>query len=166
MNLTRLSSSKITIVPLVAIFLLAGGVSVHAARQSRAQERRPAGILTTAQEERVQSCSRLLQGVESKSVDARIRELEQSPTPEESLQVVEAIAKTYADIVKEQNISEPKKQEWLYSMISLNMAYLQLGGLNIQQSGDSALNKMIRLRLKEYLSPELINNKEVFTSLE
>lgn len=121
--------------------------------------------LTSAQIERLKASRQLLADVDDRSLEAGLAGLERSDFPEENLQILEAIARTYADIVKEQNVIEQKNKEWLYSMITLNAAYLQLGGIQAGQSGDTALNKLIRAKLKKYLSPELQQNQEIFKPL-
>lgn len=121
--------------------------------------------LTSAQIERLKASRQLLADVDDRSLEASLAGLERSDFPEENLQILEAIARTYTDIVKEQNVIEQKNKAWLYSMITLNAAYLQLGGIQAGQSGDTALNKLIRAKLKKYLSPELQQNQEIFQPL-
>lgn len=118
--------------------------------------------LTSQQWERVKVCHRLLEGAQTKSVQEMSSDLEQSSSPEKHLQILEAVALTYSEIVQEQKIEEKDRKEWLHSMISLNMGYLQLGGSG---SGDP-VHRMIQRKLKDHLSPQLLKDPELFQSLE
>ena len=76
------------------------------------------------------------------------------------------MAKTYADIVREINVEGQKKKEWLYSMVCLNMAYLQFGGSQGKSGSTTELNRLIRQKLKKYLPPELLKQPGFAYSLE
>lgn len=89
------------------------------------------------------------------------KELEKTGHPETNLCMKEAMAKTYADIVREQDVQGKGKKEWLYSMITLNMAYLQLVGTEAGGKADTALDLLIRRKLKFYL-PQDIDSKPGF----
>ena len=121
--------------------------------------------LTPLQIERLKVCRELLQEVDNKPLQTRIRELEKAPYPEENLQILEAVARTYDEIVREQKVEGQKNKEWLHSMITLNMAYFQLGGLHASDGNQDPLNRLIRHKLKEYLSSALLNRPEIFTSV-
>lgn len=118
--------------------------------------------LTPQQLERVKVCHRLLEGAQNKSVQEMSTDIEQMPSPEKHLQILEAVALTYSEIVQEQKIEEQDRREWLHSMIALNMGYLQLGGAG---SGDP-MHRMIQRKLKAHLSPALLKDPELFQSLE
>ncbi len=124
------------------------------------------GYLTPQQIERVQVCKRLLLEVDSKPLPKTIVELEHTPYPEENLQIMEAVAMTYADIVKEQTVDDDKNKKWLYGMIMLNMAYLQLGGDQYAVGGNAPLNRLICRKLREHLPPDLLNHPGLFHPLE
>jgi hypothetical protein len=83
-----------------------------------------------------------------------------------NLEMREAMAKTYADIVKEENVIGQKKKEWLYSMVCLNMAYLQFGGAQGAPGSTTALNRLIRRKLKEYLPLNVLKQPGFLYSLE
>ena len=76
------------------------------------------------------------------------------------------MAKTYADIVREVNVEGKKKKEWLYSMVCLNMAYLQFGGSQGKSGSTTELNRLIRRKLKGYLPPNALKRDGFFYSLE
>ncbi len=123
--------------------------------------------LTPAQLERVKVCKLILQDVDKKSLQQTNEELSRLSYPEENLQILEAMAKTYADIVREVKVEKQTQKEWLYSMIELNMGYLQLGGVKGGDGGqDEPLNRRIRYKLRTYLPSELLNHPALFHSLE
>ena len=130
------------------------------------QENVPVRNLTADEMGRLRSCKRLLGGVDTKSFEQSLFDLKHSSFPHENLQILEAMTKTYTEIVQEQNVVGQKKKEWLYSMVALNMAYLQLAGINATQSQDSPLDKLIRWKLKEHLPEGLKENKKIFHPLK
>ena len=129
-------------------------------------DRYHSSVLTADQLQRVESSRRLLDGVDGKTPAQVIAELEKSAQLDADIQILEAMARTYDEIVQEQKVVEPKKKEWLYSMVKLNMAYLQLGGIDLNQVHDSGLNFLIRRKLREYLPTELKQDTTVFHPLE
>ena len=124
------------------------------------------GDLTQEQVQRLKECERLLDGVSKETLAKRIDGLEQSRYQEEDLRILEAMARTYAEIVQEQQVIGQEKKEWLYNMIALNMAYLQMGGLDVHKSSETALNKLIQSKLRRYLPADLTNDQNMFYSLE
>lgn len=111
--------------------------------------------LTVQEVQRVKAVKALLDGVDTKSLQETIRELERSRHPQINLQMQEAMAKTFTDIVRDINVEGQKKKEWLYSMICLNMAYLQFGGSQGKAGSTTELNRLIRQKLKQYLPPNV-----------
>ena len=142
---------------IVLFFVLAAAVHASAAG---------AESLTPDQTRRLQVCERLLDGVDKNGMAKKMRELENSRFPEENVKLIEAVTQTYAELVREQGIEKPDTKEWLYSMVTLNMGYLQLGGSKLNQSRDTALNKIIRRRLKDRLPADLLANEEIFYTLD
>lgn len=122
--------------------------------------------LTPQQIERVKACKQLLEGADQKSLETSIEGVESSPHPEENLQIMEAMAKTFSEIALEYKVESQKKKEWLYSMVELNMAYLQLEGAQGGAGVRDALNKLICRKLKEYLPARLLKNPGLFYSVE
>ena len=116
--------------------------------------------------ERVKALKAVLYDVDTKSLRETIEELEKTRHPQINLQMREAMAKTYADIVREVNVEGKKKKEWLYSMVCLNMAYLQFGGSQGKSGSTTELNRLIRQKLKKYLPPNALKQPGVFYSLE
>ncbi|MBF0504397.1 MAG: hypothetical protein HQL14_04760 [Candidatus Omnitrophica bacterium] len=111
--------------------------------------------LTAGEIQRVRAFKELLSEVDTKSLPQTITELEKARYPAINLEMREAIAKTYVDIVREQGVTGQKKKEWLYSMVCLNMAYLQFGG-GESPASTSSLNKLILRKLKEYLPSDVL----------
>ena len=142
----------------VLIFFSFLATGVHAQGDS--------GFLTAPDIERLKGVKALLGGIDKKSLQASIRELEKTRHPHTNLVMREAMARTFTDIVKEVNVEGQKKKEWLYSMICLNMAYLQFGGSQGKRGSTSELNRLIRRKLKEYLPPDLFHQSGFLYSLE
>ena len=125
------------------------------------------GNFPTSQDiERVRAVKALLYGIDTKSLQETIEELGKTRHPQINLQMREAMAKTYADIVREVNVEGQKKKEWLYSMVCLNMAYLQFGGGQGTPGSTTSLNRLIRRKLKEYLPPHALKQAGFLYSLE
>lgn len=118
--------------------------------------------LTPKDVERVKAYKLLLRDVDTKTIQQTVKELESTEYPQLNLQIKETIAKAYVDIAREYKITEAKKS-WLYSMVTLNMAYLQFGGGN--SNADTSLSKLILRKLKEYLPPDVANHRGFHYSL-
>ncbi len=121
--------------------------------------------LTPAQTERLETCVRLLGDVDPQDFAARRESLERGAYTEANLVLLEAVARTYSEIIEEQGITQQGKKEWLYSMVTLNMGYLQLGGSKVRQR-DSALNLLIRQKLKSHIPNRLLENENLFYPLD
>ena len=121
----------------------------------QAQETSGQRHLTAHELERVTVIRKDLGGVDKKTLQQTVRELEKRPYLEVNLQIKEAMAKAYVDIVREQNIVGQPKKEWLYSMVALNMAYLQFAADKDSTAGAKNLNKLIRYKLKQYLPQDI-----------
>ena len=123
-------------------------------------------LLTGDQIQRLKAVKQTLSAVDRTSLQETLRELQRSRHPLINLEMKEAMAKTYADIVIDLNVDGQKKKEWLYSMICLNMAYLQFGGNKGKPGSTTELNRLIRLKLLKYLSPGVLKQPGFFYSLE
>ena len=121
--------------------------------------------LTPSQVERVKASKDLIQEVDTKSLQRTISELEDSLYPELNLQIMEAKAKAYDDIVREQKVVGLKNKQWLYSMIALNMANLQFGG-KVGNGRDGSLNRLISYKLKMHLPKEVFDHPGFSKSVE
>jgi len=142
------------------VIFISLAASVHAEGSYKAR------YLTASDIERVKALKVLLYGVDTKSLQETINELEKTRHPQLSLQMKEAMAKTYVDIVKEINVEGQEKKEWLYSMVCLNMAYLQFGGTQGKYGSTTELNRLIRQKLIGYLPPGVLKQSGFLYSLE
>jgi hypothetical protein len=104
--------------------------------------------LSAQQIDEVKVIKNLTKDVEKKSVEQIVADLNNTSDPHLNLSIKSAIAKTYADIVKEQQVVGKPNKDWLYSMVSLNMAYLRFGG---GTKASSPLDGLIRRKLSEHL---------------
>jgi len=107
--------------------------------------------LTYQQMERLKTVKEELAGVDTASLWSTVAELEKSRHPEINLEVKEAVARAYLDIAAQENVRPQDKKQWLYSMVCLNMAYLQFGGATGHYGSTTELNRLIRQKLIEYL---------------
>ena len=113
--------------------------------------------LTTFDIQRLKTLKQSLDGVDQKTLQQSIDELERTSYPQLNLSIKEAMAKTYMDLVNQENVKGQAKKQWLYSMIALNMAYLQFAGEKDSAAGAKNLNKLIRHKLKEHLPAYIFN---------
>ena len=146
------------IIPLVALIFMAFVPRVQADHGGRP--------LTSEELQRIQEVKETLGEVDGKTLQQTIRELERSPHPLINLEMHEAMAKAYTDIVKELAVEWQKKKEWLYSMICLNMAYLQFGGGTGKPGSTTELNRLIRRKLVRYLPAEVLRQPGFLHVLE
>jgi hypothetical protein len=130
----------------------------------KAQQEVSAASATLSLTERVKVFKALIRDVDAKSVSQTVAELEESDEPLLGLAMREAMAKTYADIVQEKKVTEQKQKEWLYSMVAINMAYLQFGGQ--QDRSGNGLNGLIRGKLKEYLPSPVLEQLRSLQNLD
>ena len=122
--------------------------------------------LTSQEIDRVRQVKELLSGVDTKPLRETIKEIEKSKHPQTNIELQEAMAHAFLDIAKENNVEGIKKKQWLYSMVCLNMAYLQFGGTLGKYGSTTELNRLIRQKLIAYL-PRNINTQPGFlNSLE
>jgi len=112
--------------------------------------------LTPEEIERVRAFKQLTAEVDKKTIEQTVEELETADNSALELQKHEAIAKAYAEVVVEKKVTDLKQKEWLYSMVAINMAYLQFGA-QVDDSGN-ALNRLIRRKIRENLPPEALNH--------
>jgi hypothetical protein len=121
--------------------------------------------LTSSEIQRVKAVKELLSVVDKKPLRMTIVELEKTRDPEINLEIREAMAQAYTDVVRDYKVEGQKKKEWLYSMVCLNMAYLQFGGQQPASGDSNSLNKLIRQELKKHLSPEVLRQSGFLYSL-
>lgn len=111
--------------------------------------------------DRLKAVKEVLRDVDTKTLNQTIADLERTGYPALNLKLREAMAQAFTDIVEEQKVVGRSKKQWLYSMITLNMAYLQMvGGPNIDAK-TQPIDKLIRRKLVNYL-PENIYQQPGF----
>lgn len=130
----------------------------------RVQEAKPLNPLTPQQVERVKAFKQLIKDVDTKSLQQTIDDVSAMKDPSLELELQEAIARTYADIVQEHKVTEQKTKEWLWSVIKINMAYLQLGGQKDEST--NGLHVIIRQKLREYLPSDILRQPGFLYKLE
>jgi len=145
---------------ILSVFFVCSLLALGLPRPSSARQ-----TLTPSQVERLETCVRLLSDVDPQDFAARREGLERGTYTEANLVLLEAVARTYSEIIEEQGITEQERKEWLYSMVTLNMGYLQLGGSKVRQR-DSALNLFIRQKLKSHIPARLLENQDLFYPLD
>lgn len=111
--------------------------------------------LSSQEIEKVKEIRQILFDIDHRASHHIIEELERTPYPSTSLNMKEAMAKTFAQLVQEQDVQGQDKKQWLYSMITLNMAYLQFVGTKHYKNTDTALNMLIRRKLREFLPADI-----------
>lgn len=133
---------------------------------AHAQTSHGSGYLTTQEIERLRAVKELLGGIDRKSLQETVSELKKSHHPEINVEMQEAMARTYMDLVRDFNIDGQKKKEWLYSMVCLNMAYLQFGGSPGKYGSTTELNRLIRQKLMKYLPADILKQPGFIYSLQ
>jgi len=118
-----------------------------------------------SQTERIDQVRTLLADVDGRSAQEIIKDLNTTKSPEGQLQILEAIAQTYRDMVVEYDVTVQARKDWLHSMILLNVAFYQFGGMDDDQN-ETMLNVAIRRKLKSYFSAQLMESSGLFYSLE
>ncbi len=124
------------------------------------------GRLTQEDILRVKEVKQLLSGIDRESLQKTIDDLDKTRYPRINLQIKEAMARTYTDIAGEYKLTSQKRKEWLYSMVCLNMAYLQFGGEQGNSRNTTDLNRLIRQKLKGYLPLNVLKQHGLIYSLE
>ena len=140
------------------VFVCVFAASAHA-------ERRESSFLSEKDIAYVRELRELTRDVDKRSLQEMIDEMENTDYPQVQAVIFEAVALTYDDITRENEVREQKKKEWLYSMVKLNMAYLQLTGGTFQGDSDP-VNRRIRFLLKKYLPPEIFKHPGFFQKVD
>jgi cell division protein FtsB len=148
---------KNSLILIIFMFITA---SVHAEEAYNSRH------LTQQEIQRVKAVKVLLDGIDKKTLWETIAELEKTRHPRLNLEMREAMARAYTDIVRDINVEGQKKKEWLYSMVCLNMAYLQFGGDKGKPGSTTELNRLIRQELLKYLPADVTKQPGFIYSLE
>ncbi|HOW35362.1 MAG TPA: hypothetical protein PL155_02980 [Candidatus Omnitrophota bacterium] len=122
--------------------------------------------LSPGQLSRLKAAKGLIGDADSRSLQEAADELRTSPDTEGALQILEAVAAVYVELVRDYALDDSTARVRLLDKIRMNMAYFQMGGPDSEGPQESDLNILIRRKLKEHLSSELRNNPKLFYSLE
>jgi len=107
----------------------------------------------------------MIEEVESRPVEQILEAFNRAPAPEANLQIYEAVALTYRDLVRRKDITEPGAKILLYNQIRMNVAYLQFGG-DAESGKSKKLDLWIRQTLLRYLPREVLENEKIFYALD
>jgi hypothetical protein len=124
------------------------------------------GHLSPLESERLRQVKEQLFEVEIKSLSVMIKDLEKTNDPSMNLTIKEAMAQTYLEIVQQEHVQGLAKKQWLYSMVALNMAYLQFSAGKDSAGSSQNLNKLIRQKLKSHLPSEIFKKPGFHYSIE
>jgi len=119
-----------------------------------------ANPLSPAQRDRIMTTKQLLADVDKHSLAETVKEIEGSPFPEGILQLREAAATTYSELINEYAIVNQTTKENLYNKILLNLAYIQMGGAERGYTG-GGWDKLIQQKLRAAISPELLEDRRL-----
>ena len=123
------------------------------------------GPLTGAHLARIEQVKQILGQVEDRPARQIMDEFNRTSAPQGNLQILEAVSATYQDLVDRKKVTDMEEKKQLYNLIRLNVAYLQFGG-NIGYQGDKKINLWIRQTLARHLPQELMQNQQVFYTLD
>jgi len=115
--------------------------------------------------QRIHEAKMLVEDIEPRSVRDISEELHETASPEGNLQIFEAVAATYNDLVTVKDIVDEKGKKDLYDQIRLNVAFIQFGG-DPNSQGGKKIDRWIRQALMKYLPRELMNDDEMFHSAD
>lgn len=121
---------------------------------------------TSSQISRVAEARKLFQNAEKRLVKDILAEFETGGSPEASIGIYEAMAKTFRDINSEYGDDTPESRVRLFSKIKLNMAYFQMSGSRQESPGGSILDRLIQRTLKRYLPEDVWSDPKLFHSLD
>ncbi len=122
--------------------------------------------LSPRQIQRFQRVRAILQPVDGREQAEALAALTAMRPLEGHLRIQEIIAGTYSDLTSEFEIRTASGRRQLYGRIQMNMAFLQMGGLRLNQLPPPGLDRDIAVRLKERISPELAADVRLFYTLE
>lgn len=144
---------KILFSLLITLFILISSVQVEAR-------------LSSQQMNRINSSVKRLGQVEPRSVKSVIHEFQQYDNVEGNIQIFETVVSVYRKLAQKYELDSLKAKQRLLEKVRLNMAYLQMGGLQVQGGGDNSLNNYIQRELRKHLPERLTNNEQLFYTLQ
>lgn len=114
---------------------------------------------------RIHEVKEIVKDLEPRSAGDILKDLRETSSPEGNLQIFEAVAATYKDLVVHKNIVDKKDKRDLYDQIRLNVAFIQFGG-NPNSGDGKKLDRWIRQTLIKYLPQDLMNDEDMFFSID
>jgi len=113
----------------------------------------------------IQESKALLGHVHRLSPEATVEDIQQKDCPSVQAFMLSAMARTYADLIREYELEDNEAQERLYHKIQMNLAYLQFTAGRAR--GDaSSLNRLIRQKLIFYLPEGILEHPGFHVSVE
>jgi len=117
--------------------------------------------LSGLQVQHIETGKALLGEATKKSIPTIVKEINGSRCPAMQALMFEATARTYADLIKEYDLTDAAAQERLFQKIQMNMAFLQFTGEN-GKKGRSRLNRLICRKLKGYLPEGILSHPNFY----
>lgn len=122
--------------------------------------------LSERQLQRFQSVRAVLKPMDAKDFPEALAELSAMAPVEGNLLLQEVVARTFQELVKEYKLNTSAGRKNLYGRIQMNMAFLQMGGLRLNQLPPPGLDRDIVVRLKKNLPSGLTADTRLFYTLE
>jgi len=112
---------------------------------------------------RIHDAKMLVKDLDLRSVEDISRELRTTSSPEGNLQIYEAIAATFRDLVVSGDVTDEAGKKNLYNQIRMNVAFIQFGG-NLNDRSGKKIDRWIRQTLVKYLPKDLMKDEDIFYS--
>lgn len=113
---------------------------------------------------RIHDAKMLVAELDLRTVEDIFRELNATSSPEGNLQIYEAMAATFRDLVVGGDAADEAGRKSLYDQIRMNIAYIQFGGN--PKSGGRRVDRWIRQTLRKYLTKDLMKDEDIFHSVD
>jgi len=114
---------------------------------------------------RILDAKTLVADLDPRSVEDISIELRSTSSPEGNLQIYEAVAATFRDLVINGDVTDEVGKKNLYDQIRMNVAFIQFGG-NPNTSSGKKIDRWIRQTLMKYLPQDLLKDEDMFYSAE
>jgi len=114
---------------------------------------------------RIHDAKMLVADLDPRSVEDISIELHSTSSPEGNLQIYEAVAATYRDLVVNGDVTDEVGKKNLYDQIRMNVAFIQFGGNPNDRSGKK-IDRWIRQTLIKYLPRDLMKDEDMFYSAD
>ena len=122
-------------------------------------------LLTDRQIERIRESKELIADVDHASLQETIEKINRTDCPSIQSLMSVAMARTYAELIREYDLKDRDARERLYHKIQMNMAYLQFTAGRTGGKG-SSLNRLIQQKLIRYLPDEILEHPGFYVTLD